>query len=100
MVVAMADMNEIAGAAKQAATAALELPLEARVERGIGSEGDEIIRVTLVLPDGAIDVISDEKIIATLVAIKRTVRDLGDERLAVISYATEAELADNGSSES
>lgn len=100
MVPNMADMKEIAGAAKQAAIAALGLPLDAQVERGISSEGDEIIRVTLVLPDGAIDEIADDKVIATLLAIKRSVRALGDERLAVISYATEAELADDGSSES
>jgi len=96
----MASIEEIAKAAKAAAAEALHVALEARVERSMGSDGEEVIRVMLVVPDGTMNEVSGEQIVATLLAVKRGVRDLGDDRPTVVSYATPGELADDGNSES
>ena len=63
------------------------------VEPMVDSQGDEALRVTLVLDPEAVDRITGDQALDVLVDIKRAVRAAGDERLPIIYYATEEDLA-------
>jgi hypothetical protein len=98
----MTAMSDIRAAARKAAISALndDFVEEVLVEPAIGSDGDEILRITIVLNEGAIDKIDESQFLTTLLSIKRTLREVGDERGSVVTYATTAELEDDGDTES
>lgn len=64
------------------------------VQAATGSEGQEILRVTIIVDDEGFDQITGEKFVETLVSIKRRIRETGDERQAIVGYATQADLSD------
>lgn len=73
---------------------------EVQIEPDVDTEGREILRVLLVLPDGAIKKLGGDKLLQANVAIKRAVSILGEERRPILSYATPEELEDDGEAES
>jgi len=63
-------------------------------EPTIDSTGEDAIRVMIVLTPGAADRISGEAALNTLVGIQRGLEEAGENRLAIVEYATEEELAE------
>jgi hypothetical protein len=68
-------------------------------ERGTDADGNDIVRVTIVLTPGAVDRIDDDALLHTLVDTNTRLRKSGEERQSVVFYATEEELAASGDSE-
>ena len=66
------------------------------VEPAIGSTGEEILRITIVIEADAVDRISGESTLNTLVQMRKRIREAGDERLPIVEYATEEDLQDSG----
>jgi hypothetical protein len=61
-------------------------------EPATDSEGNEALRITLVLkPDSAGELTGDQAL-DLLVAIQQTLRAEGEERFPIVQYATEQEL--------
>ena len=64
-------------------------------EPSMDSEGKDALRITFVLSDrGAKDLTGDEAL-DLLVELKHNLEQAGEERFAVIEYATEKELAES-----
>lgn len=72
--------------------------LEVRSEPVEDSEGQEALRITLVMAEHAIDVVTPKQIVALLTEIHDCLLREGDERFPMISYSTPADLvaAQNG----
>jgi hypothetical protein len=64
----------------------------------IDSLGHDALRITIVLKSGAESTISGEAALDTLVGITDQLRRAGEERLAIIEYATKEELDASGDS--
>lgn len=97
----MTAMSDIKATAYSAATGALhDLVEDVRIEPKIGWDGDEILEVMIVLKEGAIDQIDGDRFVKTLMSIKRNVGATGDPRMTLVTYATRAELAEDGDPES
>lgn len=98
----MTHIGAIKAAAELAATQSLtEGTLrDIIVESAIGSEGQEILRITLVIDDAAFGEIRDDDFLTTSLSVKHGVREAGDGRQAIIGYATQSELDDHGDPES
>ena len=62
------------------------------VEPMVDSQGDEALRITLVIEPDVIERTSGDQTLHALVAIKRAIRAAGDERLPIVYYATEQDL--------
>lgn len=56
------------------------------------SEGKDALRITLVLTPEAVDEMTGDAALDLLVALQRELQKEGEERFAVVEYATEAEL--------
>jgi hypothetical protein len=67
-------------------------------EAAIGSEGQDAIRITIVIEPGAAAKPDGDAVLDTLVEIQDRLRDAGEERFPIVEYATEAELQDSGDS--
>ena len=95
-------MGEIRTTAEAAANTALSPSVvqDIRVEPAIGSEGQDILRITIILDDAVFDAMKDDDFLKALLSIKKNIRDLGEDRQAVVGYATQAELDDDGDPES
>lgn len=65
-------------------------------EPGADADGNDIVRVTIVLAPGAVDRIEDDALAKTLVETNKRLREAGEERQSVVFYATEEELAASG----
>jgi hypothetical protein len=55
--------------------------------------GAEVWRVLIVLTPDAVSRIPDDAALDNLVALQQSVQEAGDDRFAVVDYATEEELA-------
>jgi hypothetical protein len=64
------------------------------------SEGDEALRVTIVLEPGAANKLKGDSVLDTLVQIQDRLREAGEDRFAVVEYATQDELETGGDSQS
>lgn len=64
------------------------------------SEGREALRITIVLNPKSIERIGGDSLLDTLVQIQARLRDAGEERLAIVEYATQEELDERGDTES
>jgi hypothetical protein len=100
---AMLDLIKINDVVNTAATATLKR--QAGVQRVFSepasdSEGNEALRITIVLKRGSADKISGEKALNTLVGIERALREAGEDRFPIIEYVTEEELESSGDTES
>jgi RecB family exonuclease len=62
----------------------------------IDSEGHDALRITIVLKSGSESRISGNAALGTLVGIRDRLRRAGEERLAIIEYATKEELEAGG----
>lgn len=58
------------------------------------SRGEDALRVTIVIKPGAADRITGDAALDTLVGIQDALQDAGEERFAIIEYATEQELTE------
>jgi hypothetical protein len=99
----MLDLIKVNDVVKKAATATLSG--QAGVQRvdsepASDSEGQEALRITIVLKRGSADKISGEKALDTLVGIERALREAGEDRFPIIEYVTEEELESSGDTES
>jgi hypothetical protein len=63
------------------------------------SEGHEALRVTIVIRPGAADKLKGDSVLDTLVQIQDRLREAGEDRFAVIEYATQDELETGGDSQ-
>ena len=60
------------------------------------SEGHEALRVTIVIEAGAANRIKGDSIRDTLVQIQDRLREAGEDRFAIVEYATQDELEAGG----
>jgi hypothetical protein len=58
------------------------------------SQGEEALNLLIVIAPAIAETISGKAVVDTLVQISARLQDAGDERLPMIEYATEEELAD------
>jgi hypothetical protein len=87
----MLDTVKVAELAAQAARKWIELE-RVIVEPMVDSQGDEALRVTLVLDPKVVDGVSGDDVLDVLVDINEALQSAGDERLPIIYYATEEDL--------
>ncbi len=87
----MLDTSRIIELAEQAARKwiAVERVL---VEPTVDSQGEEALRVTLVLDPQAVERVTGDQALDVLVDINEALQNAGEERLPIIFYATEEEL--------
>jgi|HubBroStandDraft_4_1064222.scaffolds.fasta_scaffold1451418_1 hypothetical protein len=64
------------------------------------SEGHEALRVTIVIEPGAANRIKGDSILDTLVQIQDRLREAGEDRFAIVEYATQDELEAGGDPQS
>jgi hypothetical protein len=64
----------------------------------IDSEGHEALRITIVIKPGSESRIKGDATLDTLVGIQDRLRSEGEERFAIIEYATKRELSEGGDS--
>jgi hypothetical protein len=62
----------------------------------IDSEGHDALRITIVIEPGAESRIGGDAALDTLVGIKSRLRREGEDRLAIVEYATKEELDAGG----
>jgi hypothetical protein len=58
------------------------------------SEGREALRITVVLRPEAVEALSGDAALDLLVALQRELQSKGEERLAIVEYATEEEMTE------
>jgi hypothetical protein len=64
----------------------------------IDSEGHDAFRITIVIKSGSESKIKGDAVLDTLVGIQTRLRREGEERLALVEYATKEELEAGGDS--
>ena len=64
----------------------------------IDSEGHEALRITIVIEAGSESRINGDAALDTLVGIQDRLRSEGEERFAIVEYATNEELSAGGDS--
>jgi len=69
---------------------------EVRSEPAIDSEGHEALRITIIIGSDAARRLKGDAVLDTLVQIKDRLRDAGEDRLAMVEYATKEELESGG----
>lgn len=84
-------ISEIAG--EVARTGVADSSLERIVtEPATDSQGNEALRIILVLKPDAAQKLTGDQALDLLVGIQRRLRDAGEERFPIVEYATEQEL--------
>jgi hypothetical protein len=63
-------------------------------ESAVDSGGHDALRLTIVIANNSVDQITGDVVLDTLVKIQQGLEKAGDERLAIIDYASEEELSD------
>jgi hypothetical protein len=63
-------------------------------EPTVDSQGEEALDILIVVAPGVPDAFTGDDIVGTLVQINDRLMEAGDDRLPLIHYATEEELAD------
>ena len=63
-------------------------------EPTVDSQGKEALDILIVIAPGVADAFTGDDVLGTLVQINDRLLEAGDERLPIIGYATEEELAD------
>ena len=67
-------------------------------EPATDSEGREALRITIVIKPGAAAKLNGDSLLDTLVEIQGRLPSEGEERLAIVEYATKEELEESGDS--
>jgi hypothetical protein len=62
----------------------------------IDSQGHDALRITIVIKPGSVSKIAGDAVLDTLVGIKDRLRSEGEERFAIVEYATKEELDSSG----
>jgi hypothetical protein len=94
----MLDLEKVTQISSEVAKANLPPRGVVRVESEptFDSEGQDALRVTIVVAPEAADKITGDAVVDTLVQIHDRLRDAGDARFPIIEYTTEAELEEIG----
>jgi hypothetical protein len=58
----------------------------------VDSDGKDAVRITLVLPAQAAEELSGDAVLDLLYELHQTLQKEGEERLAIVEYATEEEM--------
>lgn len=66
-------------------------------EPATASDGSDALKITVVIEPDSARKLKDDAVLNTLVALKDTLENAGEERLAMVEYATEEELTLAGS---
>jgi hypothetical protein len=69
-------------------------------EPAVDSEGEDALRITIVVTPEAVAQLEAGPVVDTLVQVQDRLREAGEDRFPIIDYATEAELEEVGDSES
>ena len=94
----MLDEKRIQKIAQEVASAKLNSANISSVlsSTAIDSEGHESLRITIVIKPGSESRIKGDATLDTLVGIQDRLRNEGEERFAIIEYATKKELSAGG----
>jgi hypothetical protein len=94
----MLDEKRIREIAQEVATANLASTNVTSVSSSatIDSEGHDALRITIVINPGSESKIAGDAALDTLVGIKDRLRREGEERFAIVEYATKEELDASG----
>jgi hypothetical protein len=94
------DQDSVRQIATRVATANLSIQNFTSVisSTAVDSQGQEALRIVIVIPPGAQSRIQGSTALNTLVEIQDSLRRAGEERFPIIEYATEKELAEGGDS--
>jgi len=94
----MLESEKINGIVKEVAVANLTPSVVRYVtsEPTTDSQGDEALRITIVIAPGAAETVSGDAVLDTLVMSLDRLREAGEDRLPIIQYAAEDELEDIG----
>jgi len=71
-----------------------------KTEPATDSEGEEALRITIVVTPDAVTQLESGPVLDTLVQLQDRLREAGEERFPIVEYATEEELEEIGDSES
>jgi hypothetical protein len=98
----MLDKDEIATITKAAATATLgsQSFVDVANTAVTDSTGHDALKITIVLTPGSTDTITGERVLRTLGEIRTRLQEAGEERLPIVEYATQEELAESDDSQS
>ncbi len=62
-------------------------------EPTVDSEGEDALRITIVIRSGVVAKITGDAFLNTLVELQNRLRTAGEDRFPIVEYATEEELA-------
>jgi len=98
----MLDKDEIATITKAAATTTLgsQSLVDVANTAVTDSTGDDALKITIVLTPGSTESITGELVLRTLGEISARLQQAGEERLPIVYYATQEELAESDVSQS
>jgi len=93
----MLDKDEIANITKAAVTTTLGSQnfVEIANRAVTDSTGHEALQITIVLTPGSMDAITGERVLRTLDEIRTQLQRAGEDRLPIVEYATQEELAES-----
>jgi hypothetical protein len=94
----MLDEKKISQIAREVATANLSSANFTSIDIAtmVDMEGHEALRITIVLNPGAVSRIDGDAALDTLVQMQDRLRKEGEERFAILEYATAEELSESG----
>jgi hypothetical protein len=92
----MLDEDKIQEIAREVASANSVNVTSVSSSPTIDSEGHDALRITIVIKSGSESKIGGDAALDTLVGIKYRLRREGEERLAIVEYATKEELEAGG----
>lgn len=90
-----ADPAEVAKAAANAAFGRA-LVQTARLDEAVGSDGDDVRRVRLIVADGTIEHLGSEKLLDAGLAISEALCEAGEPLRVIVEYAEQRELDELG----
>jgi hypothetical protein len=95
-ILGMLDIEKVIQISRDVAKSNLPPQSVVRVESEptFDSQGDDALRITIVVAAESADQITGDAAVDTLVQIHDRLRDAGDGRFPIIEYTTEAELAE------
>lgn len=93
--IAQAKVEEIAREVAKANLSKSDVE-EIKSEPASDSEGRDVWRITVVIKPGAAARLEGDSLLDTLVAIQERLRKEGEERQAIVEYATREELRQSG----
>ena len=96
------DQDKIATITKAAATTTLGSQSFVDIANTAitDSTGHDALQITIVLTPASTDEVTGERALRTLSEIRKRLQEAGEERLPIVHYATQEELAESGDSQS